>query len=184
MPAVAVRPSKLPMDFMASPAQKNPEGTLETINELIKLMDSARSSIRVQVYQFSNAAVSKGKWLTLDSALRRAGARGVKVQLLVDAVALKKASSELKALAALENIEVKAVTIPEWSGGHLDYARLIHSKYMTVDGKTTWMGSENWSEGYFTQSRNVGVILSSQETTGQLDQIFSRVWNSAYASSL
>jgi phosphatidylserine/phosphatidylglycerophosphate/cardiolipin synthase-like enzyme len=181
-----VRPSAAnpQMELIASPPAKNPEGLTDTISELTKLMDSARETLRVQVYQYSTRATGKGKWLTLDSALRRAAKRGVKVRLMVDSVALKNSSPELKALGKVANVEVKSVKIPEWSGGHLDYARLIHSKYLTVDGSSAWVGSENWSEGYFTDSRNVGIILQSEAITGQLDQIFDRVWNSAYAASM
>lgn len=182
-----VRPSgKLPqMELIASPPSKIPSGMTETISELTKLMDSARNTLRVQVYQYSVKANSgKGKWLNLDSALRRAAQRGVKVQLMVDNVAMKNSAPELRALASVPNVEVRTVIIPEWSGGHLDYARLIHSKYLTVDGSSAWVGSENWSEGYFTDSRNVGIILQSEALSGQLDQIFDRVWTSAYAKAL
>lgn len=183
-PVEPVRPSANPqMELIASPPSKIPEGMTETISELTKLMDSARSTLRVQVYQFSTKANSgKGKWLTLDSALRRAAQRGVKVQLMVDSVALKNSTPELKALGSVPGIEVRTVIIPEWSGGHLDYARLIHSKYLTVDGRSAWVGSENWSEGYFTDSRNVGIILQSEALATQLDQIFDRVWSSAYTT--
>ncbi|MGZ3693321.1 MAG: phospholipase D-like domain-containing protein, partial [Bdellovibrionota bacterium] len=179
-----VRSSGASLELIASPSAQNPEGMSESITELTKLMDSARSSLRIQVYQYSTKATGKGTWLTLDSAIRRAAKRGVKVQLMVDAVALKNATPELKALGTLDNIEVRAVKIPEWSGGHLDYARLIHSKYLTVDEGSAWVGTENWSEGYFTQSRNVGIILKSADITGQLNQIFGRVWDSAYAKGL
>ena len=103
---------------------------------------------------------------------------------MVDAVALKTASKELSALAGVKNIQVKSVTIPQWSGGPIPYARLIHSKYFIVDGSVSWVGTENWSESYFSGCRNVGLILRSADTATQLDQIFDQVWNSAYSNAL
>lgn len=133
------------------------------------------------MYQYSTRSNhGSSKWNTLDLAIRYAAARGVNVQLLVDAVSLKGSRSELKALAGLTNIEVRSVTLPQWSGGHLDYARLIHSKYFTVDGSSAWVGTENWSEGYFTSSRNVGVLINSVDTCEKLEQVFKQVWTSNY----
>ncbi|MBC7691047.1 MAG: hypothetical protein H7222_04710 [Methylotenera sp.] len=173
------------LKFLASPPALNPTGIAPTLPALVQLLDSARKSLRIQVYQYSTRpAKGGGKWLELDSAIRRAASRGVHVQLMVDAVALKVSSLELKALSSLKNVEVRSVVVPEWSGGHLAFARLIHSKYLTVDGSSSWVGTENWSEGYFTVSRNVGVILQSTEVSHQLDQIFDQVWNSGYSSNL
>ncbi|MEO7163341.1 MAG: phospholipase D-like domain-containing protein, partial [Bdellovibrionia bacterium] len=170
---------------VASPPSRNPTEMPDSLAGITSLLKEAKSSIKIQVYQYStNSVHGSGSWHQLDSAIRCAAARGVKVQLLVDAVSLKGGHSELKALAGLNNIEVKSVILPEWSGGHLNYARLIHSKYFTIDGTTAWVGTENWSEGYFTSSRNVGVIFQSTEAASKLEQVFSQVWNSAYASSI
>lgn len=183
--ASAVRPSAtMPgLSVMASPENKNPEGMADSLTEMLKAMDAARSTLRIQVYQYSTKASGKGKWLELDNALRRAAQRGVKVQLMVDNVAMKNSAPELRALAGVPNIEVRTVIIPEWSGGHLDYARLIHSKYFVADD-TSWVGSENWSENYFSASRNVGIILKDAAVAKQLNDIFARVWGSAYAKAL
>jgi phosphatidylserine/phosphatidylglycerophosphate/cardiolipin synthase-like enzyme len=148
------------------------------------LLNSAQSKIRIQVYQYTTRDPhgSTEHWGELDSAIRAAGRRGVQVQLLVDRVALKTGQTGLTALAELENIEVRTVKIPEWSGGHLDFARLIHSKYLTVDGHSGWVGSENWSQNYFMTSRNVGVLFRVSDLVDRLDQVFDRVWSSPYAS--
>jgi 3',5'-cyclic AMP phosphodiesterase CpdA len=50
---------------------------------------------------------------------------------------------ELVALSQLKKVKVRSVTIPQWSGGKIDYARLIHSKYLVVDGTSSRVGSEN-----------------------------------------
>ncbi len=163
--------------LLGSPINDLPKGLAQTLSSLVSILSKAKSSIQIQVYQYS----TKGNWLALDQELRKAAARGVQVKLMVDHVALKNSSKELIALASVKNIQVKSVTIPTWSGGEIPYSRLIHSKYLTVDGMLSWVGTENWSEGYFTSCRNVGLIFQNNSLTAQLDQIFERVWNSPFS---
>ena len=176
------------MQLVASPISDLPKGIPQSLNAIVQLLGTAKNSIKIQVYQYSTKSVSTTdkttRWTALDTAIRAAAARGVQVQMIVDAVALKTASLELKALAGQKNILVRSVVIPQWSGGPIAYARLIHSKYFTVDGVSAWVGTENWSESYFTGCRNVGVILHSQNTATQLGQIFDRVWNSSYITAM
>ena len=60
----------------------------------------------------------------------------------------------------MRNIEVKLVTIPEWSGGFIPFARVIHAKYLVVDAEHSWLGTSNWSKDYFFKSRNVGIVVN------------------------
>lgn len=176
----AVNSSSPGIRMMASPDRNIPAGVPPSLDGIVAAIASAKSSLKIQVYQYS----LKGNWPVLDQEIRKAAARGVQVKLMVDTVALKNSSQELNALASVKNIEVKAITIPKWSGGEIPYSRLVHSKYFTVDGKSAWVGTENWSEGYFGGCRNVGILLQDASVTAQLDQIYDRVWGSAYARSL
>ncbi|MGK5087079.1 phospholipase D-like domain-containing protein [Bdellovibrionota bacterium FG-2] len=170
---------------LASPKQANPDGISDSLTEITNAMNAAQKSIRIQVMEYSTKIFGAGgAWTALDDSIRKAAARGVKVQLLVDVSNIQKAKKDLKALAALSNIEVKSVTIPAWSGGKIDYARLIHSKYLIVDGLVSWVGTENWSMGYFMNTRDVGFMIHTQSVTDQLDQVFERVWTSSYTSGV
>jgi phosphatidylserine/phosphatidylglycerophosphate/cardiolipin synthase-like enzyme len=166
--------------MIASPAAALPVGVAPSIDGMISLIAAAKTALKIQVYQYS----TKGNWTILDQELRKAATRGVQVKLMVDAVALKNSTTELTALAQVKNIQVKVVTIPKWSGGEIPYSRLVHSKYFTVDGNYAWVGTENWSEGYFTSCRNVGIILQNTVVAGQLDQIYDRLWTSTYSRAL
>ncbi len=165
----------------ATPESANPAGMAFSQKVLVDLIASARKSVRIQIYNYSLKG-KNGKWTVIDSALRKAASRGARVQLLVDAVALKKSKADLVALAKAPGIEVRIVKIPTWSGGPIDFARLIHSKYMTIDAQASWLGSANWSQEYFTNTRNVGVTTRSPEVTATLNQVFELIWESAYAS--
>lgn len=172
-----------PVTVVASPPQFNPSGISESNSSIVSLLNSAQEFIRIEVMEFTTRVYDRsGKWVTLDEALRAAAHRGVQVQLMVDISDLKKAKSDLESLASVPHIEVRTVTIPKWSGGNIDYARLIHSKFVDVDGQHAWVGSENWSKGYFFNSRDVGLVVHSPDVGGKLDQIFRQVWNSPYST--
>jgi phosphatidylserine/phosphatidylglycerophosphate/cardiolipin synthase-like enzyme len=176
--------SRADYQLVASPPSTNPSGISDSLSAVIQLLNQAKHSIRVQVYQYATKVYGSSKhWYKLDQALKKAAARGVHVQLLVDAVSLKTGKKDLRDLASLENVEVRVVRIPEWSGGHIDYARLVHSKYLVVDDAKAWVGTENWEQSYFTGSRNVGIITQASGTVDQLARIFHQVWASDYLSA-
>lgn len=184
---VAVEPAALSADILetvASPPAANPAGVNPTEAALVKLISGAKKEIRVQVMDYSTKGSGGKPWLVLDKALKAAAARGVKVRLIVDVGHVKNANAELKSLAKTKNVEVGAITIPEWSGGKIDYARLVHSKYLVADGGDCWVGSENWSEGYFRASRDLGFVVHSAEVSAKLVTIFDQLWASKYNDTL
>ena len=169
----------------ASPASVNPAGIPDSLSTVTGLIGSAQQSVRIQVMEYTTSVYGSSKtWKDLDNAIRAAAKRGVQVQLMVDVSDLKSGGKDLSALAKLANVQVTSITIPQWSGGAIPYARLIHSKYMVVDGKTGWVGSENWSEGYFMNTRDVGLVIQTPAQVSQLNQIFDQVWGSAYGSRI
>ncbi len=182
---------------VASPLAANPSAIPESLKAITDLIDSAVPTkrlpmpvIRIQVMEYNTRSSTPNApaWKGLDDSIRKAAERGIRVQLLVDFTNIKKAEKSLKDLAAVKNIEVKTVLIPQWSGGAIDYARLVHSKYMVVDTSSStsvsWVGTENWSQGYFFNTRNVGVMIKTQSVSDQLKQVFDRVWNSAYSTAV
>lgn len=173
---------------VASPQQANPDGVGDTLDAITALMNGAKSSLDVQVYEYSTTPFSGtgSSWTALDNVVRATAKRGVQVRLMVDATVMSSASkTELQALSKLSNIQVKAITIPEWSGGPLQYARLIHSKYFVVDGGATgWVGSENWIDSYFLNTRNVGMTVTDPGLGAQLEEVYNNVWGSAYGTTI
>jgi len=74
-------------------------------------------------------------------------------------------------------VAVKLLPIPEAAQGVIPFARVIHAKYMAVDGERFWIGTSNWSRGYFFKSRNVGVIGDDRAIGAALDRFFATGWN-------
>ena len=79
---------------------------------------------------------------------------------------------------------MRIVTIPEAPTGFIPYARVVHSKTMTIDGRIAWIGTSNWEGGYFDTSRNLEVVLQDPAMAERLGALHAQLWHSAYASPL
>jgi phosphatidylserine/phosphatidylglycerophosphate/cardiolipin synthase-like enzyme len=165
-----------------SPKGWLPDESLWDLPRLVQLIDSARRSVRTQLLTY-RARDPSGAVLALEAALRRAADRGVKVELLVADWSKRKGTIEgLQQLHSPPAISIKLVTIPAWSGGFIPFARVVHAKYLVVDGERSWIGTSNWERDYFDRSRNVGLILESVAIGKRLEAFFADLWNSEYAN--
>ena len=158
-----------------------PDSTLWDLPALVRLLDAARGEIQAQVLTYAIGDRS-GRDSTIDEALRRAAARGVRVRLIVsDWEKGHEGTSDLQRLAALPNVEIKFSTVPEWSGGYIPFARVEHLKYAVVDSSAVWVGTSNWERGYFYGTRNVGVTLVNRRLALEARRIFAASWASPTA---
>jgi phosphatidylserine/phosphatidylglycerophosphate/cardiolipin synthase-like enzyme len=174
-----------PAELVASPPFLSPGTVRPAEDALVQLIGQAGASIQVQLLTYSPVSGKNHYWPALDSALRAAAVRGVKVQLLIsDWIYRNRGLAHLKSLALIPNVEVRIASIPEAASGHIPFARTIHSKYMVVDGKTLWLGTSNWEEDYFEASRNVEVILREAMLVTQAGEVFRNLWDSAYVQPL
>ncbi len=172
---VRVTPAHSPEGYLPDP------GTWD-LPKLVKLIDGAKRSVRVQLLTYKAKARDGSPFPELDEALKRAAARGVKVELLLADWSKRKGTIEgLQAMHAPPGLTVKLVTIPQGSAGFIPFARVVHAKYMVVDGERAWLGTSNWERDYFTQSRNVGVIVEGEAFASQLERFFADGWSSPYA---
>jgi phosphatidylserine/phosphatidylglycerophosphate/cardiolipin synthase-like enzyme len=149
---------------------------------LVEMIDGAHKTIRVQLLGYHAGHRDGRPFDALDAALRRAAKRGVKVELAVSHWDTRKERiAGLKSLMA-DGVAVKIVTIPEHDSGFIPFARVIHAKYMTVDRRSSWIGTSNWSGDYFEASRNVGVLIEGESINAQLRAIFDPLYNGPYAA--
>ena len=173
------------VELVASPPFLTPRDIRPAILGLVDLLGQAQTSIQVQLLTYSPISGQDSYWPVLDNALRAAAVRGVKVRLMVsDWVLGGRALPHLKALTLIPNLQVKVVSIPEAKEGHIPFSRTIHSKYLVVDGAQLALGTSNWEESYFTESRNLELIFRDSPLAAQAGRIFDRLWNSRYAFAL
>jgi phosphatidylserine/phosphatidylglycerophosphate/cardiolipin synthase-like enzyme len=168
--------------LVASPKNWLPSGVPWDLPLIVEMMDGAEETIRIQLLTYRAVGRDKTYFDTLESALRRAAARGVGVQLLLADWSKRSGTIEgLQGLEPIPGIDVKLATIPPWSGGHIPYARVIHAKYMVVDGEKAWIGTSNWERGYFYEGRNVGLVIEGSSFCEQFDRYFLDGWDGPYA---
>lgn len=176
--------------LLSSPAQVTPSETYVTEDAFPKLMATAASEINIQVMQYVPLSFTETKGKRefsplIDDSLRAAAARGVKVNLMVADWNVKEPDlSWLKSLALVPNIHIKIVTIPKSKQGFIPFARVVHSKYMTIDHHTAWVGTSNWSGGYFDHSRNLEVVMNDERMAKRLDMLYAQLWTSPYAQDI
>lgn len=150
--------------------------------KMIDMIGKAKKSVSVQLLNYATKNYDKTKFMELDDALTGAASRGVKVRLMVSDWSTKpKNMADMKRLAAIDNIEVRMIEIPEHSSGFQPYSRTIHSKFMVVDDADSWLGTSNWAGDYFYKSRNVGIIVHGKNFNDELTRSFDHYWESDYA---
>lgn len=100
----------------------SPRGGCEA--EVIHEIDEAKTSIRVQMYAFTDTKIA--------DALQKAAARKVDVAIILDKAWTKKDPAILPHLTGL---------VVLFDGAH----PIAHSKFMVVDGHIVLTGSYNWT---------------------------------------
>ncbi len=192
-PTPAGDKSEATLTFVASPQGWLPDDARWDLPAMVQLIDGAQKSLEVQVLTYG--ARGKHKFPELEEALIRAATRGVQVTLLVSNWSLRKGTVEgLQELAAwrpaegagaqAKPLEVKVFSIPQLKEGFVPFARVAHAKYMVIDGKKAWVGTNNWEKDYFTRTRNVGLIVDGGAIPPRLEQIFRDNLASPYAAAL
>jgi phosphatidylserine/phosphatidylglycerophosphate/cardiolipin synthase-like enzyme len=185
LPAPAPPAAPAAAELVASPPQFNPPGTRAALDAALELLGAAKKTIRVQLLNYSPESGGGRYWPALDNALRAAAVRGVKVELLMsDWNTAKPGIDHLKSLSLIPNLEVRIATIPEHSSGFISFARVIHSKLLVVDDETLWVGTSNWSHGYFSATRGVELIFRQPELARTGAEIFGKLWASPYAAKV
>lgn len=173
--------------LVASPWLWVPAGIGDSESELPRLVAEAQKSVDVQVMDYSPTTYDRPKrfYPVFDNALRDASVRGVAVRLMVANWSTDEpAISHLKSLSLLPGVSVKVCTIPQAKEGFIPYARVIHSKYMGVDGKTLWLGTSNWTGGYLDNSRNAEVVVREPALAGEAGGVFNQLWGSSYCEPI
>lgn len=175
--------------LLASPAAYNPPGVADSEATFPQLLLEAQREVRIQLLDYAPLSYgpngTRPYYAVIDNAVRAAAARGVKVRLMVSNWNTEKPAVDyLKSLALVPNVEVRVVTIPPASSGVIPFARVIHSKTMVIDGQVAWVGTSNFSGGYFDKSRNLEVVLRNEKMAQRIAQLQEQLWTSAYAAPL
>ena len=181
LPQVFVSPQRLGNSTLYptfSPSLLNERYTPSDETEILDLLKKAENTADIALLSYSPVTRDgKRYYAAIDNALRAAAVRGVKVRVLLSHwVEKKKTLDHLKSLDALNNIEVRACRIPLTDEGEIPFARVHHSKYLVVDDRSAWLGTANWSQGYFHSSRNFGMVLQEGKLPERMSKLFDFDW--------
>ncbi|MGM0380995.1 MAG: phospholipase D-like domain-containing protein [bacterium] len=170
----------------ATPPSLTPAEIVNSEAAILKLINSARDEIFIDLYKYGlTSPYSSGYYDEIDRALRRAAARGVEVHLLVAEGSLAAEQLPyLKSLQHLPQVEVRFLKIPIAGEGYRPYSRTSHPKLLVVDRSLAWLGSANWEPGYFSQSRNVGLVTAAPGLVKDLRRFFLTAWTGPYSKYL
>ena len=164
-----------------SPGSLLPDSTAWDLDALARLLDGARHEVVAQFLSYGTGPPAR-RDTTLDGALRRAAARGVRVKLIVsDWEAGGHGMPDFLSLMQVPNLQAKLSRVPEWSKGYIPFARVEHCKYLVVDSLWTWVGTSNWEPSYFHATRNAALTLRNRRLALQARRIFEASWDAKSA---
>jgi phosphatidylserine/phosphatidylglycerophosphate/cardiolipin synthase-like enzyme len=169
----------------ASPEHGLPAGVAWDLPLLIEMIDAARDSVHLQLLSYGVTDREKRLFDDLDRALRRAAVRGAAVRIILSNWSKREYSLPwIKSLQVIDGIEVRFSDIPEHPDGFIPFARVEHAKVMTVDGERCWIGTSNWSRGYFFDSRNLSLFLVGEGCARDADAFFNQSWHGPYTATV
>ncbi len=142
-------------------------GPVEVWREMI---DSAKQEILLgQMYASGKTGEPLDIILT---RLEAAAARGVKIRFLLEANMMS--ASDPATVARLKSIPGLELRVLKFGG--LSPGGIIHAKYMVVDGRAAFVGSQNFDWRALKHIHETGVRITDQKIVGQIKNIFQHDW--------
>lgn len=185
MPDGEVAPARGRAYLVASPKAFLPPGVGASEEELPRLLNEAKKEVNIQVLDYAPLRRDKSFYPVIDNALRAALARGVKVKLLVSHWNLEQPElAHLQSLSLLPGIEIRYAKLTMARTGPVPFARVNHSKFMTIDGALAWVGTSNWTGGYLDKSRNLEVVVKDAGLAARLNKLHEQLMNASYTEKL
>lgn len=140
----------------------------------IELFDGAKSTIDIgQFYAVDHPGS------VMDSVIERleaAGKRGVKIRFLLEEKGIRLSeASTLERLRAIPNLSLRVLSYGQLSGG------ILHAKYMVVDGKQAFIGSQNFDWRSLEHIHETGLWITDAPVVSQVQAIFDQDWRAQAA---
>ncbi len=136
-----------------------------------EMIGSATRTLDLAEFYVSDAPGSRLQ--PVIAAVEAAAHRGVTVRLLVDAGFSKQYPEILDRLGAEPGITLRRFDVHALMGG------VLHAKYFIVDGRETYLGSQNFDWRSLAHIHEMGVRLRDPAATAVYAQVFSLDWDLA-----
>lgn len=149
------------LNFISTPSIEpvfSPDGG----NKIISLIDSAQSSIDIEMYVFTSRDVVEALW--------RAKSRGVKTRIIIERNTMGGENSAIHNELAAKGFNIRYASTQY---------KLTHAKIMIIDGKFVLVGSHNFSNSALYENREASVIISDDIIIRQFLDVFETDWQIA-----
>ncbi len=144
------------------------EGVRDPVTVWVEMISRAQKRIDLgQMYVSGGEPLGK-----VIDALEAAGKRGVKVRMLTEEKMLR-ASDEatMTRLKKIPGMDFRTVPFAKLGGNGI-----IHAKYMVIDGREAFVGSQNFDWRSLSQIHETGVRTSHKNIVSQIQGIFDFDW--------
>ena len=137
----------------------------------VDMIDGAKQEVALEHFYLSRKA---GEALdpVLD-AIGRAAKRGVKVRLLLDAGMHRTYPQPADSLGTLPGVNVRFVDYRRLAGG------VQHAKFMVVDGRRTWLGSQNLDWRALSHIHELGARVDIEAVARAFADVFETDWRAS-----
>lgn len=135
-----------------------------------QLFDNARTEIVLGQFYAVNKAGAP--FAQVVDKLAQAGKRGVKIRFLLDAKGVGLSDpATLEQLRAIPNLELRILNYNDLTGNGI-----IHAKYLAVDGKAAFIGSQNFDWRSFSHIHETGLLITDPVVVKQVVATFEQDW--------
>jgi len=145
--------------------------TEQTFDVWLEMIKNAEHSIEIECFYVSDKIDEPLEKILTE--IKNSANRGVKVRFLVDAKMKNTYPQPLGNLNKLKNIEVKAIDYFNKIGG------VVHTKYILVDRKILFIGSQNFDWRALKHIHEVGFKIENEKLAQMFGLIFDLDWKIA-----
>ena len=143
----------------------------EPVKVWCDLFDQARHSIDLGQF-YASAGPAGSRLDTVLKHLEAAGRRGVKIRFLLEAKGLRMSDpATIARLKAIPNLEFRTLDYSKLTGDSI-----IHAKYMVIDGRLAYVGSQNFDWRSLEHIHETGVRIEDAAMAAQVQAIFDQDW--------
>lgn len=146
-------------------------GVPRTPKVWLRMVRGAQHSIDIAAFYISNKPGSELAPV-LNALVARAKA-GVKVHILLDQSFLKISRPTVTRLRKDPNIEIRVLPVNQLTGG------VLHAKYMVVDDRSVFVGSQNWDWRAMNQIHEIGAYIRNARFARTFTAAFDFDWRLA-----
>eukprot|EP00211_Chloroparvula_japonica_P002197 CAMPEP_0119145220 /NCGR_PEP_ID=MMETSP1310-20130426/37185_1 /TAXON_ID=464262 /ORGANISM="Genus nov. species nov., Strain RCC2339" /LENGTH=436 /DNA_ID=CAMNT_0007137019 /DNA_START=227 /DNA_END=1537 /DNA_ORIENTATION=+ len=173
----------------ASPGWFAPPGRSVDLDVVVSNILAAEEFVDISVMTYlplNEFTTPQTYFPQIDTALRAAAFKGVRVRLLVSLWPHSPFPffDYLTSLDVLNGLEVILIQLPRQEHAeYVPYTRVNHCKYMVTD-KTALISTSNWSGDYFTTTLGASLVTDSPRMRQDVELVFERDTASQYAYPL